>query len=96
MEKSSEQELRDALTESLIELGAARSPRVIAAFRNVLRHLATPHADLASTYDAEVATSTGGDRARIEVHPAGTPDDRLPAGGRRIERRHSRISITWP
>jgi protein-L-isoaspartate(D-aspartate) O-methyltransferase len=36
-----------------------------------------------------------GDRARIEVHPAGTPDDRIPAG-RRIERRHTRITITWP
>jgi protein-L-isoaspartate(D-aspartate) O-methyltransferase len=36
-----------------------------------------------------------GDRAHIEVHPAGTPDNRLPAG-RRIERRHTRVTITWP
>ncbi|SEP02557.1 methyltransferase, FxLD system [Actinacidiphila rubida] len=36
-----------------------------------------------------------GDRARIEVDPAGTPDDRLPAG-RHIERRHTRVTITWP
>jgi protein-L-isoaspartate(D-aspartate) O-methyltransferase len=35
------------------------------------------------------------DRARIEVCPAGTPDNRLPAG-RRIERRHTRVTITWP
>lgn len=35
------------------------------------------------------------DRAHIEVHPAGTPDDRLPAG-RRVERRHTRVTITWP
>lgn len=32
---------------------------------------------------------------RIEVHPADTPDERLPAG-RRIDRRHSRVLITWP
>lgn len=34
-------------------------------------------------------------RAHIEVHPAGTPDDRLPAG-RVIDRPHTRIAITWP
>jgi protein-L-isoaspartate(D-aspartate) O-methyltransferase len=36
-----------------------------------------------------------GDRAHIEVHPAGTPDDQLPAG-RVIDRPHSRITISWP
>ncbi|WP_405021470.1 methyltransferase, FxLD system [Kitasatospora sp. NBC_00070] len=29
------------------------------------------------------------------VHPAGTPDDRLPAG-HVIDKRHSRITISWP
>lgn len=73
MEKSSEQELRDALAESLIELGAARSPRVIAAFRNVRRHLATPHADLASTYDAEVATITKTDEHGVQISSVSAP-----------------------
>ncbi|WP_226962985.1 hypothetical protein [Streptomyces sp. C8S0] len=36
-----------------------------------------------------------GEHARIEVHPSGTPDDRLPAG-RLIDRRHTRVTITWP
>jgi UDP-N-acetylenolpyruvoylglucosamine reductase len=34
-------------------------------------------------------------RAHIEVHPAGTPDDRLPAG-RLVDRPHTRVTITWP
>ncbi|MEU3982043.1 methyltransferase, FxLD system [Streptomyces sp. NPDC026672] len=36
-----------------------------------------------------------GDRAHIEVYPAGTPDDQLPAG-RIIDRPHSRVTISWP
>ncbi|MDT3396326.1 methyltransferase, FxLD system [Streptomyces sp. B1866] len=35
------------------------------------------------------------DRARYEVHPAGTPEDRLPAG-RVIDKRHTRVTISWP
>lgn len=35
------------------------------------------------------------DQARFEVHPAGTPDDRLPAG-RIVDKRHTRITISWP
>lgn len=35
------------------------------------------------------------DAARIEIHPAGTPDDQLPEG-RVIDKRHSRITISWP
>ncbi|MET9293065.1 methyltransferase, FxLD system [Streptomyces sp. NPDC003077] len=34
-------------------------------------------------------------RPRIEVHPAGTPDNQLPSG-RLIDRRHTRITIVWP
>ncbi|WP_406205271.1 methyltransferase, FxLD system [Kitasatospora sp. NBC_01560] len=37
----------------------------------------------------------GGPGARIEVYPAGTPDDRLPAG-RVVDKTHTRISISWP
>lgn len=36
-----------------------------------------------------------GHRAHIEVHPAGTPDDQLPAG-RVIDRLHTRITVSWP
>jgi protein-L-isoaspartate(D-aspartate) O-methyltransferase len=31
----------------------------------------------------------------ISVYPAGTPDDRLPAG-RVVDKKHSRITISWP
>jgi protein-L-isoaspartate(D-aspartate) O-methyltransferase len=55
------------------------------------RRLAERLASEIRTWDREHRN----DRARIEVHPAGTPDDRIPAG-RRIERRHTRITITWP
>ncbi|MGW2652869.1 methyltransferase, FxLD system [Streptomyces sp. NPDC001478] len=69
----SEQELRDGLAQSLIELGAARSPLVIAAFRNVRRHLATPDADLASTYSAEVATITKTDEHGVQISSVSAP-----------------------
>ena len=36
-----------------------------------------------------------GHRAYIEVYPAGTPDDQLPAG-RVIDRLHTRVTISWP
>jgi len=36
-----------------------------------------------------------GPEPRIEVHPAGAPDDRLPFG-RVIDKRHTRVTITWP
>ncbi|MFI8928257.1 methyltransferase, FxLD system [Streptomyces sp. NPDC053474] len=35
------------------------------------------------------------DQARFEVYPAGTPDDRLPAG-RVVDKRHTRVTISWP
>lgn len=34
--------------------------------------------------------------ARIEAYPAGTPDDRLPEGGFVLDRKYTRIVITWP
>ncbi|MFF2119765.1 methyltransferase, FxLD system [Kitasatospora sp. NPDC058184] len=37
----------------------------------------------------------GGPGAQFEVHPAGTPDDRLPAG-RVVDKTHTRITISWP
>jgi protein-L-isoaspartate(D-aspartate) O-methyltransferase len=36
-----------------------------------------------------------GPTAQITVHPAGTPDQQLPAG-RVIDKRHTRITISWP
>jgi len=35
------------------------------------------------------------DQARIEAHPLGTPAEELPAG-RLIDKRHRRITISWP
>jgi protein-L-isoaspartate(D-aspartate) O-methyltransferase len=36
-----------------------------------------------------------GSAARITVYPAGTPDDQLPPG-RVIDKRHSRVVLSWP
>ncbi|MEV8328558.1 hypothetical protein [Kitasatospora sp. NPDC056731] len=44
------------------------------------------------TWDRE---HRGGPGARFEVHPAGTPDGRLPAG-RVVDKTHTRITISWP
>ncbi|GHA18611.1 methyltransferase, FxLD system [Streptomyces echinoruber] len=63
----SEQELRDAMVRRLIELGAARSPRVVAAFRAVPRHLATPGVDVAKAYDAEYVAVTKTDASGVDV-----------------------------
>ncbi|UWM47701.1 methyltransferase, FxLD system [Streptomyces carpaticus] len=34
--------------------------------------------------------------ARIEVHPAGTPDSELPGGALVLDKRHTRVTISWP
>ncbi len=49
---TTEQQMRDAMVQRLIELGAARSC-VVAAFRKVPRHLVAPETDLATAYGAE-------------------------------------------
>ena len=72
-EAPTEQQLRDALAERLIEIGAARSPRVVTAFRTVRRHLATPEADMASTYGAEVATITKTDEHGVDISSVSAP-----------------------
>jgi protein-L-isoaspartate(D-aspartate) O-methyltransferase len=36
-----------------------------------------------------------GPAAQIAVYPAGTPDEQLPAG-RVIDKRHTRVTISWP
>ncbi|MBD0737813.1 methyltransferase, FxLD system [Streptomyces sp. CBMA29] len=68
-----EQRLREALVQQLVELGAARSPRVMDAFRIVRRHLATPDADMARTYQAEVATVTKTDEYGVDVSSVSAP-----------------------
>ncbi|WP_338053993.1 methyltransferase, FxLD system [Streptomyces spiramenti] len=68
-----EEQLRDALAERLIEIGAARSPGVVAAFRTVRRHLATPEADMASTYSAEIATITKTDEHGVDLSSVSAP-----------------------
>ncbi|MGH3824343.1 MAG: hypothetical protein ACRDRA_16155 [Pseudonocardiaceae bacterium] len=34
--------------------------------------------------------------ARIEAHPAGTPDDQLPEGALVLDKKHTRVTISWP
>ncbi|WP_259407865.1 methyltransferase, FxLD system [Streptomyces akebiae] len=70
---ASEQQLRDAMVERLIELGAARSARVVAAFRSVPRHLATPEVDMAKTYEAEFAAVTKTDPTGVNISSVSAP-----------------------
>lgn len=69
----SEQHLRDAMVRRLIELGAARTPDVVAAFRVVPRHLATPEVDIAKTYDAEFAAVTKTDSGGVDISSVSAP-----------------------
>lgn len=34
--------------------------------------------------------------ARIEAYPAGTPDSQLPVGCFILDKRHTRIAVSWP
>ncbi|NBE51184.1 methyltransferase, FxLD system [Streptomyces boluensis] len=68
-----EQQLRDDLAQKLIEFGAARSPGVVTAFRNVRRHLATPEVDMARTYDAEFAAITKTDEHGVDISSVSAP-----------------------
>ena len=70
---ASEPQLREAMVRSLVELGAARSPRVVAAFRSVARHLAAPQADPADVYDAELAMVTKTDETGVAVSSVSAP-----------------------
>ncbi|MCW8382366.1 methyltransferase, FxLD system [Streptomyces justiciae] len=70
---ASEQELRDAMVQQLIELGAARSPRVVAAFRTVPRHLAAPDADMTKVYEPEQAAITKTDANGTHISSVSAP-----------------------
>jgi protein-L-isoaspartate(D-aspartate) O-methyltransferase len=72
-EAPSEQELRDSMVQMLIELGAARSPRVVAAFRSVPRHLAAPDEDMAKVYEPEEATITKTDANGTHISSVSAP-----------------------
>ncbi|MGH3838587.1 MAG: hypothetical protein ACRDSF_23270 [Pseudonocardiaceae bacterium] len=34
--------------------------------------------------------------ARIEAYPVGTPDDQLPEGALVLDKKHTRVVISWP
>ncbi|MEU1180677.1 methyltransferase, FxLD system [Streptomyces sp. NPDC005820] len=70
---ASEQELRDTMVQQLIELGAARSPRVVAAFRSVPRHLAAPDEDMAKVYEPEQAAITKTDANGTHISSVSAP-----------------------
>ncbi|WP_307847216.1 methyltransferase, FxLD system [Streptomyces sp. F63] len=70
---ASERQLRDAMVQRLIELGAARDPRVLAAFRSVPRHLATPGLAMAKAYDAEYAAVTKTDAEGVDISSVSAP-----------------------
>lgn len=54
--------------------------------------LAEEYVELLRTWDRD---HRGGPGARIEVYPAATPDADLPPG-RVIDKRHTRVVISWP
>ncbi|MBM9509187.1 methyltransferase, FxLD system [Actinacidiphila acididurans] len=69
----SDQDVREGMVRQLIELGAARDPRVVAAFRAVPRHLATPGIDLATAYGAEFAAVTKTDATGVDISSVSAP-----------------------
>ncbi|MFD7584461.1 methyltransferase, FxLD system [Kitasatospora sp. NPDC059811] len=72
-------------TRTRFELGAyGHGPAAAAAAARLVNEI--------RTWDRE---HRGGSGARFEVHPAGTPDGRLPAG-RVVDKTHTRITISWP
>lgn len=70
---ATEQELRDEMVRQLIEKGAVRDPRVVAAFRTVPRHLAAPDVELARSYDAESALITKTDASGVNISSVSAP-----------------------
>ncbi|MFE7482861.1 methyltransferase, FxLD system [Streptomyces sp. NPDC057552] len=72
-ESPEEQQLRNTLARNLIEVGAARSVPVVAAFRAVRRHLAAPEADMGSTYEPETPTITKTDEHGVHISSVSAP-----------------------
>lgn len=71
--RTTDQQLRDTMVQRLIEVGAARDPRVVAAFRAVARHLATPEVEAAKTYEVETATITKTDENGVDISSVSAP-----------------------
>ncbi|MGW5434623.1 methyltransferase, FxLD system [Streptomyces sp. NPDC004059] len=69
----SEQELRDAMVQCLIDIGDLRTPRAVAAFRTIPRHLAAPGTDMAKAYDAESALITKTDATGVDISSVSAP-----------------------
>ncbi|MFE1768218.1 methyltransferase, FxLD system [Streptomyces angustmyceticus] len=86
---TTEQQMRDAMAQKLIELGAARDPRVVAAFRTVRRHLAAPDVDMTETYQAEFATITKTDEHGVDISSVSAP--RIQA----VQLEQARIEPGW-
>jgi protein-L-isoaspartate(D-aspartate) O-methyltransferase len=61
------------MVQHLIETGDARSPRVVAAFRKVPRHLAVPDAEMAASYDPENPLITKTDATGQHVSSVSAP-----------------------
>ncbi len=55
--------------------------------------LAEQYADLIRTWDRDHRSGPG---PRIEAYPVGTPDDQLPEGARVIDKKYTRVAISWP
>ncbi|MFI2764300.1 methyltransferase, FxLD system [Streptomyces echinatus] len=69
----SEQELRDAMVQCLIDMGALRTSRAVAAFRTIPRHLAAPGTDMAKAYDVESALITKTDPTGVDISSVSAP-----------------------
>ncbi|MEV7394074.1 methyltransferase, FxLD system [Streptomyces sp. NPDC091215] len=69
----SEQELRNQMVRHLIETGAVRSPRVVAAFRTVPRHLAAPEVEMDKAYNTESALITKTDETGVDISSVSAP-----------------------
>ncbi|MGW0136358.1 methyltransferase, FxLD system [Streptomyces sp. NPDC003299] len=70
---ASEQELRDAMVQALIDIGALRSSRAVAAFRAVPRHLAVPDLPLSKCYEPEAPLITKTDASGVDVSSVSAP-----------------------
>ncbi|MGA5704630.1 methyltransferase, FxLD system [Peterkaempfera bronchialis] len=70
---ANEDQLRDQMIRRLIELGALRSRQVVAAFRKVPRHLATPDEDMATVYSVERAVITKTDADGVQLSSVSAP-----------------------
>lgn len=70
---ANEQQLRDEMVRHLLETGAARSPRVVDAFRKVPRHLVAPGVEMVKSYDAEAALITKTDDTGVDISSVSAP-----------------------